>query len=286
MLISFGNAAQVGNSYLSCANQIAFALEKKHKLKTYDLCRYSHHFACPSSDLISFGSERVKKIGMLAGHLVWRAMKHELLDCGPIALITDGFFTKDPELEITARMASSKLLIHHGWKLGNRGILKKHVSSIKDYLALKPEFIAKATERMVNLRGDARFVIGVHVRRGDYKTYRAGQYYFKDDTYLRIALEALRSSQMHSRDVVIVGFSNEKLDWNPSLDGSRVSTPVGEWWEDFLALSMCDLIIGPPSTFSAAASLAGNVLWYQIKDRSARYDPAMARTYLDSGVRV
>jgi hypothetical protein len=91
---------------------------------------------------------------------------------------------------------------------------------------------------------------------------------------------------MHSRDVVIVGFSNEKLDWNPSLDGSRVSTPVGEWWEDFLALSMCDLIIGPPSTFSAAASLAGNVLWYQIKDRSARYDPAMARTYLDSGVRV
>jgi hypothetical protein len=110
---------------------------------------------------------------MLAGHLVWRAMKHELLDCGPIALITDGFFTKDPELEITARMALSKLLIHHGWKLGDRGILKKHVSSIKDYLALKPEFIAKATERMVNPRGDARFVIGVHVRRGGYKTFRA-----------------------------------------------------------------------------------------------------------------
>jgi hypothetical protein len=129
-------------------------------------------------------------------------------------------------------------------------------------------------------------VIGVHVRRGDYKTYRGGQYYFKDDTYLRIALEALQSSHMHSRDIVIVGFSNEKLDWNPSLDGCRVSTPIGEWWEDFIALSTCDLIIGPPSTFSAAASLAGNVLWYQIKDRNSRYDPAMAGTYLDSGVRV
>jgi hypothetical protein len=79
---------------------------------------------------------------------------------------------------------------------------------------------------------------------------------------------------------------NEALNWPTKLNGTSLTTPAGTWWEDFLCLSMCDLIIGPPSTFSGAASFAGDVKWYQIKDKESPFDIMQAHTALESGIQV
>jgi hypothetical protein len=81
-------------------------------------------------------------------------------------------------------------------------------------------------------------------------------------------------------------FSNEKLGWLSTLARARVLTASGSWWKDFLCLSLSDLIIGPPSTFSGTASLLGNVPWFQIKDKNSVFDPARALPCLESGIQI
>lgn len=40
-----------------------------------------------------------------------------------------------------------------------------------------------------------------------------------------------------------------------------------KWYEDHSLMSMCDYLIGPPSTFTSWSSFIGNVPTYHIKDK-------------------
>lgn len=101
--------------------------------------------------------------------------------------------------------------------------------------------------------------VGVHVRRGDYRVWKQGKYFFEDEVYLR-AMRQFKGllEEGFCRPVRFFLCSDESLTIQaPDLDvvSSGVSDPI----VDLYSLSRCDYIIGPPSTFSQWASFYGDV---------------------------
>lgn len=106
------------------------------------------------------------------------------------------------------------------------------------------------------LRRNYDLVIGLHVRRGDYKTFIDGRYYFDDLTYANFVRQLV--AQMPGRRVVTYIASNEAIDM-ASFDGLAIHyVPNSSPLTDLESLGRCDYILGPPSTFSMWASFVGD----------------------------
>jgi hypothetical protein len=285
MLISFGNTGQFGNAYLASAHRVAHALEYGYRLQCNDLGHYVD-FMRPGSGRITFGGRRALDAGVAWGRISGRLIRSGCLHLGPLWLVGDRKKSLPVDAATFTRAVTRGVVVHNGWSFRDRGLLTKQAAEVRSILRLKEQYENAADERLQALRGGCRKVIGVHVRGGDYKTHRGGRFYFDQEVYRRLASEAVAASGEDPEGVLVVGLSNEKLDWPTSLGGARVVTPSGTWWEDLLCLAHCDLIIGPPSTFSGSASFMGNGRWFQIKDAEAAFDADQARTYLETGIQI
>ena len=98
-------------------------------------------------------------------------------------------------------------------------------------------------------------IVGVHIRRGDYKYWRCGKYYYSNDTYDRWMSELVKSS---NQKLIFILFSNEKISTKDFKNCSALimngpNHPI----EDVYAMAKCDYIFGPPSTYSWWAAFYG-----------------------------
>ncbi len=100
--------------------------------------------------------------------------------------------------------------------------------------------------------------VGMHVRRGDYKDYLDGKYYFPDNVYAQV-IEQLRSLFTENEGSVrFLICSNEPFN-SSSSQNDTFFIKDADAITDLYALSRCDYIVGPPSSFSQWASFFGNV---------------------------
>ena len=110
---------------------------------------------------------------------------------------------------------------------------------------------------MERYRREGYFIIGVHIRRGDYKTFEGGQYYFEFEEYKQ-HMQAL-CGVYKDRKVCFAISTNEKIDTG-GFDGLEIcKTSNTTAIHDLYMLTQCDRIIGPLSTFSRWASFYGEV---------------------------
>lgn len=284
MLISFGNNGQFGNACLASAHLAAHSIEHGYRIHILNLAAHAWFFArdgvVPS---VRIGSARmVQRLGVNTAAFLSRLGTGNHCSFGPVSWVRDaGISTED-----TAMKAGRGLVFQTGWGLQDRSLLRKHAPVVRSILMPAAAYRERATARFQSLTGEFGHVIGVHVRQKDYKHYREGIYYFSQSVYQDLAAQAVRMAPTPPSQTRILVFSDEALDWPDELAGARVHQAGGSWWEDFLCMTMCDLIIGPPSTFSGSASLLGDVPWFQIKDKEAPFDKALALPYLESGIRV
>lgn len=106
-------------------------------------------------------------------------------------------------------------------------------------------------------------IIGVHIRREDYKTAYSGVWYYDDDVY---------RAYMKQMEALLPGCafyisSTDKIAETYSQEFDVVKTPLCSAAADIYALSQCDYIIGPPSTFNAWASFVGDVPLFSLYKR-------------------
>ena len=103
-------------------------------------------------------------------------------------------------------------------------------------------------------QGGDSLTVGLHLRLGDYKIWMDGRYFFELEDYVGVA-RAIHA-QLGDRPHVFHVFSDQALD--PSVfSGLPVTCSGNDLFEDFGRLSRCDLIVGPPSTFSTWAAFIG-----------------------------
>lgn len=134
----------------------------------------------------------------------------------------------------------------------------KHRDVITRLFAPSAE-VLEAVRRKVSGGG---VTVGVHVRRGDYASFKGGKYYYGWDVYNRLMVEA-ESVLGRGGKVRFLVCSDEAVD-ESLFAGHEVFFMKGGAMEDLYGLAHCQYIIGPPSTFSQWASFWGRVPLWQI----------------------
>lgn len=133
---------------------------------------------------------------------------------------------------------------------------------VKPYVMIRSAYVQEGRNivHSVHPNGSSPLV-GVHVRRGDYQVYRGGRWWFSDDVYVKAT--QFVATVFYNRPCRVILVSQEPAaSLQTLIPNSKVVT--GDLIQDFCALGACDLIIGPPSTFSGLASYLFETPIYQI----------------------
>lgn len=147
-------------------------------------------------------------------------------------------------------------LIIKGWRFYDYGYLECNKIKIKNYFGLNLKYQKIHAQFIQKCRFDNKLLIGVHIRRKDYKEFRNGKYYYDDDVYIE---------KMHS---IINLFPNQKIRFLICSDesvnkekfaGFCVTFGLNHELIDLYSFASCDYLIGPPSTYTIWASFYGNV---------------------------
>lgn len=142
---------------------------------------------------------------------------------------------------------------------------KKHTISFREKLQFQPEIAGGISQKILS-DSDGCIHIGVHIRRTDYKTYMSGAYFFTDAEYASVLFMIAKHLSNYKTKFVI--FSDEDIDLN-EYKGLDIYVNGGNMFEDFASMTICDCLIGPPSSFANAASLIGDVPRIVLRDISA-----------------
>lgn len=133
----------------------------------------------------------------------------------------------------------------------DKAFINKHILIIRSLFKFRPEVYDSVNKHLGTFDG---CTIGVHVRKGDYKDWRGGLYYYDNETYINVMLKLKDIFGDKCRFLVC---SNEKFEIQADgIDSFQIENASAVL--DLCALSMCDYIVGPPSTFSQWASFIGN----------------------------
>ena len=134
-------------------------------------------------------------------------------------------------------------------------IFYKHIDRIRSCFAFREEVLKEIENVFCSVKDPDSVTIGVHIRRGDYKEFNNGKWYYSDAEYAKIMLAVQEKMKKKATFYVC---SNEKIDLNYYKNrGLNIVRPGKTAIDDLGILSLCDYIMGPPSTYSFWASLLG-----------------------------
>jgi len=145
----------------------------------------------------------------------------------------------------------------------NKKYFIQNNSFVRELILPERSIRSLAEKKIQALRQKYKMLIAVHIRRGDYKYFLDGKFFFDDDVYRSYMLQMKNFFQ--NEDALFYIFSNEEIDINNyqglhvHFDNSQAA--AGDMW----SMANCDYIIGPVSTFSMWASFWKQVPLYFIK---------------------
>ena len=161
--------------------------------------------------------------------------------------------------QIILENPSCRILVLRSWDISCPEDLLTHQEEVRRILSPVEPFRRKAELLVDELRLTHSTLIGVHARRGDYKHFLEGKLYYSWEQYASWIKQARKA--LESKGVSKVGFllcSDEKPPKASFKDlpvhYSSAERPI----EDLHSLSLCDYLMGPPSSFGTWASWHGD----------------------------
>jgi len=142
--------------------------------------------------------------------------------------------------------------------------LNKEKEKIIELFSPNPQIKSEVLEIFNPLKSKNKIICGVHIRRGDYSHYKNGKYLFTIQQYYSLMISM--KNTFSDNQIIFFISSNEKIDLSAFVNCNCIVLPKTTASKDLFALSLCQYIIGPPSTFSAWASFCGNNLLYIVDD--------------------
>jgi len=153
-------------------------------------------------------------------------------------------------------LESEKLILPLGWKFSDHLGISQYRKEIIRYFT-PVESVRNPVEAIVcRARSKGDLLVGVHIRQEDYRNWKNGIHFYETEQYARWMRELADGSP--GKRMVFLVCASGALDETLFRDLLIVRGP-GFPAGDLHALSLCDKIIGPPSTFSTWASYHGGV---------------------------
>lgn len=163
------------------------------------------------------------------------------------------------------RIAGANVIACSGWKISCWQLFQQQQAELRSLFRPAPDWSLRPTAFVAALRQRHDFLIGVFVRQSDYRVWDDGRFYFSSAQY---AVWIRQLLDLHpGRMVAVIIASEERQDPSvfaglPCYFATGSVNSGGPAVESWIELSMCDLIVSPPSTFSATAAFLGAVpIW-------------------------
>lgn len=275
MIVITGDYGQLGNRLVVFANFIAAAQEHGFRVANPSFHAYARYFEGTRADLLCrFPLRRsvlaatpaaCQRIDRLAFQLqrYARKFRHRTRCWPPGVRVCDiGWYERcnldAPEFLAEARRPG--LLFAKGWQFRTGECLRRHSDVLRAVFTPVLPHQRRAAAAVFAARQRGAVVIGVHIRRGDYRQFLGGRFYYAMETYRSLMESARRCFDARSCSFLVC--SNEPVP--DGFDRLPVQIGPGHVVEDLYALAGCDYLIGPPSTFTAWASFYGKVPLYTV----------------------
>lgn len=153
---------------------------------------------------------------------------------------------------------AKKIVFVDGWSFRDELSFIKNRVSIKSIFKPNKVFCDQSDLLMQEYRQTNEIIIGVHVRKGDYKFFNNGKYFYEDNLYKEKMKQVNSENEFFKKSVLFLICSNEDFDIQ-NLENLNINFAKRHFIIDLMLLSACNYIIGPPSTFSMWASFYGSV---------------------------
>lgn len=169
--------------------------------------------------------------------------------------------------------AKGKVLFVWGWLPRDHQHVRVHRQRIVQFWQPNACYSRAASSLVASARGSCDRVIGVHIRRGDYQYFNSGIWYFDDSRYAEVLRQIVQLEQFRGLNVGFILCSNDAV-CSEQFGGLTVWSGQRHVMVDLCLLSLCDYIVGPPSTFSSWAGYVGRkpLLTLATKDQAIRYE--------------
>ena len=186
----------------------------------------------------------------------------------------------------TDMAANEELMRRHshvlveGWYARWYDLFLKYKAEIIDLFAFNRQVMARPDGLLASLpKADLR--LGLHIRRGDYKTWCDGRYYYSNEQYIGFVKQFMALHPGKTLQLIVCGNDRELCqdEFREALKGSTIVFPCGSPGEDLYLLSQCDYLIGPPSTFSLVAAMYRDVPLCWVHDPQAPLLPSSFRRF-------
>ena len=180
-------------------------------------------------------------------------------------LHTVSFRHDDHREEKIHYMETHSHFVVSGWNARFYDEFLEYRDEICNLFRLREEYAAPLRNRMETaMFGTSADTLrlGLHIRRGDYKEFYDGKFFYDNATYATYVMEYAR--QNASKNIVIFISTNDRtvsahdfevLCQNCQNTIKFIVMPENNPAQDLIMLSECDAIIGPPSTFSLTACM-------------------------------
>jgi hypothetical protein len=167
--------------------------------------------------------------------------------------------TREKQVLAKINPASDDNYYFCGWLFRNPVGLEKYRQEIKELLAPRPEYAEQVKSYMAELRRDFRTVVGVHIRRGDYRTFAGGSNFYDWSEVSKILQDFLVSRPAADRESTVFLLCSDEAVEPDSFSNLRYRLAPGHELLDLYLLAESDLIIGANSTYGAWAAYYGQV---------------------------
>ncbi len=169
-------------------------------------------------------------------------------------------FESESNRDNNRRILSAPVAVLDGLYLLSDENFIREKDMIKNVFAPTTAIMRNVNDCIDRVRENADIVIGTHMRFGDYLTFKKSMAYEVSE-YYEVMQQFVKL--FGNKRVAFVLCSDKQLNVS-DFPNVRASNSPGHYVEDLYCLSRCDLIIGPPSTFSQWASFYGDVPRYAI----------------------
>ncbi len=179
--------------------------------------------------------------------------------------------TKETEGKLKELEHGGKDIYLDGWLFRNPVGIEKYRNEIIEYFKPRSDIGARIAEQIKELRKQYQHLVGVHIRQGDYATWRSGAYFIEQKRVREILDEYISISKIDNNKICFTITSDGPIDTD-FFDGLNIVVSSDNAVADLFLLASTDAIIGSNSTFGAFASYYGNIPFIVMEKGSMDWD--------------
>ena len=286
MLIFCNKCGQLGNRLFAFAHLIANAATNDYLVINLSFDEYARFFETTGNDLFCryparrswVVSDSLRSALFVFNKVIFKLLRitnfhrsylhHlEVADLPEYKFREEKFFDMNNSKFVDE--ATRKAIFVFGRFFRDYSNMERQQSLIREYFRPNIEIRRHIDSCYKRIKKTADIVVGVHIRKGDYKEFSDGKYFYPDEVYFQVMSQLVK--ERRDKKVTFAICSNEAINVK-NFYPLNVFLGPGHFVEDIFFLAECDYILGPPSTFTQWASFYGNKPLYQLKDVTDNVD--------------